>query len=174
MSSSSLVKTCRSYKNKFYSSSSSDLLSKTKTNSAQLCQENCSVIYTEQSRTIPELSLKVSTSCVASNWHKKKGCFLLSGYKKGQTKKRWTGSECADPAPGSCQEKINRNKAYKYAKSDLIAKQQAASINDCLKICSEVRISMSRDLLISNIVPRPRTTVLPSIGGRRSATCLGR
>ena len=44
--------------------------------------------------------MKTPKKCCAMNWHKKKGCYLLSSYKKIQNKKGWTAGYVADsPSP---------------------------------------------------------------------------
>merc|ERR1711988_1791160 len=114
--------------------------SKSKTKTAQLCLQKC----------------KTTSGCVATNWHKKKGCFLLSAYNKLQSKKGWTAGQCAaspsptppSPSPNppspsptppspsptvSCSAEIFKNKQYKYKKSDLIAKSKSKNVNACLK-----------------------------------------
>merc|ERR1711874_375896 len=108
------------------------LISKKKEKSAKACLNKC------KKTTKPK-------KCCAMNWHKKKGCYLLSSYKTIQTKKGWTAGYVADsPAPspspspsGTCKAKISKNKAYKYEKSALISKPtKTKNVQDCLKSCT--------------------------------------
>merc|ERR1711992_148706 len=98
-------------------------------------------------------------------WHKKKGCYLLSSYKKIQNKKGWTAGYVADSPspspspgpsppypspspspspsptppspPGTCTPRISKNKAYKYVKSALMSKPtKTKNVQDCLKACT--------------------------------------
>merc|ERR1712141_426810 len=63
------------YKNKFYQYDKKALISKPKKEkSAQACLNKCK-------------KTKKPKKCVAMNWNKKKGCYLLSSYKKLQNKK---------------------------------------------------------------------------------------
>ena len=80
---------------------------------------------------------------MAFNWQKKKGCFLLSSYKKIQNKKGWTAGSCTDSSsPSTCEETIYKNKRFSYKKSDLISKKKSKNISDCLETCYEkVRIT---------------------------------
>ena len=93
------------YKNKFYQYQKKALISKSKKEkNAQACLNKCKVYF----RIISTFNVKIELfqktkkpkKCCAMNWHKKKGCYLLSSYKKIQNKKGWTAGYVADsPSP---------------------------------------------------------------------------
>ena len=86
---------------------------------------------------------------VGFNWQKKKGCFLLSSYKKIQNKKGWTAGSytgSSPPSPSTCEETIYKNKRFSYKKSDLISiKKKSKNISDCLETCYE-KVSITHSL----------------------------
>ena len=75
---------------------------------------------------------------MASNWHKKKGCFLLSSYREMKSRRGWTAATCED----TCTEQTFENQIYKFNKAVLISKVRAKSVSDCLETCTDqVRLS---------------------------------
>ena len=92
--------------------------------------------------------------CCAMNWNKKKGCYLLSSYKKIENKKGWTAGYVADSP--SCKAKFSKNKAFKYVKSALMSKKptETQTVQDCLNACTGVSVTRMECKTTKIISPR--------------------
>ena len=76
----------------------------------------------------------------ACNWHKRKGCFLLSSYKEMKSRKGWTATTCETD---TCTEQTFENQIYKFNKNVLISRLRAKTVSKCLDACNDQVSSLS-------------------------------